>query len=243
VFSLDGIDPGSLERYKDLMGFRHAAVPVTFFYLIAQRAHLATMLTRDFPFRIPGMIHVANELAGHAAMDPRARLTVTTDLDIAPPDDKGAVYCVLRTVGEQDTGVVFSCTSTYLAQRGQGGKGAARAREPQAALPPMAGWRVQPSTGRGYARVSGDWNPIHLWSWSARMMGLKAPIIHGMHTLGKACAALEEATGHRVVSISARFRAPIGLGAQASLGADTADGSFQVTCNGRSAVTGRFALA
>jgi hypothetical protein len=91
-YRLEGIESGSVRRYNTLLGFAPDAVPLTFLYLIAQRAHLATMLTRDFPFRVPGMIHVANDLVEHAAVDRVGRLVLKTELEIAPPDGKGAVH-------------------------------------------------------------------------------------------------------------------------------------------------------
>jgi acyl dehydratase len=41
---------------------------------------------------------------------------------------------------------------------------------------------VDNSLARSYARLSGDYNPIHLFTWSARLFGFKQPIIHGMWT-------------------------------------------------------------
>jgi acyl dehydratase len=126
--------------------------------------------------------------------------------------------------------------------RGQRGSGTPRgpAAEP---LPGLARWSLAPSAGRAYAGVSGDWNPIHLWPWSARLMGLKAPIIHGMHTVGKACALLQANSGRRISSISARFKAPVALPAEVALSADLAAGCYAVHSAGREAVSGEFAWA
>ena len=41
----------------------------------------------------------------------------------------------------------------------------------------FGGWTVAHDAGRRYAALSGDCNPIHLWPWSARLMGMRAPII------------------------------------------------------------------
>lgn len=41
---------------------------------------------------------------------------------------------------------------------------------------------VDNSLARSYARLSGDYNPIHLFTWSARLFGFEQPIIHGMWT-------------------------------------------------------------
>jgi acyl dehydratase len=94
--------------------------------------------------------------------------------------------------------------------------------------------------GRAYARISGDWNPIHLWTWSARLMGMKRPIIHGMHTLARACAELEQACGRRILALEGRFRAPAPLGSELVLGADLAAGSFAVGGGGRVVAEGSF---
>jgi acyl dehydratase len=91
--------------------------------------------------------------------------------------------------------------------------------------------------------VSGDWNPIHLWTWSARLMGMRRPIIHGMHTLARACAELEQASGRRVVALDGRFKAPAPLGSELLLGADLAACRFHVGAGGRPVAEGDFRLA
>ena len=45
-------------------------------------------------------------------------------------------------------------------------------------------------TGIRYAKVSGDWNPHHLYPWSARLLGYRSPIAHGLWTLARAVAVV-----------------------------------------------------
>ncbi len=47
------------------------------------------------------------------------------------------------------------------------------------------------NTGRRYAAASGDYNPHHLFWWSALPMGFSRPIAHGMWTLSAALHELE----------------------------------------------------
>jgi len=82
---------------------------------------------------------------------------------------------------------------------------------------PLAEWPRAQEAGRRYAALSGDWNPIHLWPWSARLMGMRTPIIHGAHTMAQACAHLERTGQGRLASVWCRFRSPLPLGAQAKL--------------------------
>lgn len=243
TYEVAGIDAGQLGKYDAALGFRGHGVPVTFYYLLAQRAHLATMLAQRFPFRIPGIIHVENTLQQHAEPDGSKPIRLDTTASILPPGPNGAVHCVFETRGMQAGKLVFTCSSNYLAVRGQRtGKSGSR-HEPAQPGNVVGGWTLDPSSGRAYASVSGDWNPIHLWPATARLMGLRVPIIHGMHTVAKACATLEGASGKKVILVSARFRSPIPLPGEARLAADLSGGTYAVLCGNRPAVEGTFATA
>lgn len=44
---------------------------------------------------------------------------------------------------------------------------------------------VRQDTGVRYAKATADWNPHHLFPWTAKLMGFRAPIAHGMWTLAR----------------------------------------------------------
>ena len=50
---------------------------------------------------------------------------------------------------------------------------------------------VDSGTGLRYAAISGDYNPHHLYPWTARVAGYKQPMAHGMWTLAKALAVVQ----------------------------------------------------
>jgi hypothetical protein len=60
TYILDRIDPHQLRRYRRALGFRDEGIPLTYYYLLAQRAHIATMLDDAFPFRLPATVHTEN---------------------------------------------------------------------------------------------------------------------------------------------------------------------------------------
>jgi acyl dehydratase len=239
-YLLASIDEEHVAYYREALGFGGRHLPLTYYYLLAQRAHLATMLGAAFPFRLVGAIHVDNALRAGIAPAAGRPLELATAVRIDAPAANGAVHAHLDTQATQDGSLVFACRSTYLVVRGGRGGGARPAGQEAPLLAPLAAWQLAPASGRDYASLSGDWNPIHLWPWSARLMGLKAPIIHGMHTLGRACAELERAGGRPVTRLDGRFRAPIALGGTAALAASLADGRYAVEVGGRLAVEGRF---
>jgi acyl dehydratase len=78
-----------------------------------------------------------------------------------------------------------------------------------------ARWELPADAGVRYARASGDWNPIHLWSWTARPLGFRRPILHGFCTAALVAHTLSarlwggDPTALRRFRIA--FRAPLSL--------------------------------
>jgi hypothetical protein len=242
-YRLDRIDADHVRRYSDAFGFPAGPVPLTYLYLLAQRAQLATMLDRATPFRIVGLIHVSNDLAMHCEVSTDAPLVLVTTLSMLEPGANGAVECVLETVASADATTVFTCTSRYLIKRGQRAKHASASPSVAPVGDVVGEWVVTAHAGRRYAALSGDWNPIHLWPWSARLMGMHAPIIHGMETMARVCAALEQSTDRRVTSLACGFKRAVPLGASATLMACEVPDSFVVLCSDRVAVEGMLGYA
>lgn len=244
-YTLTRLDLAHVARYRAALGFTSDAVPLTYWYLPVQRAHMATLLSDGFPYRLAGIVHVENELIAHAPAPVDTAIVLATRIDILPPTASGAVYCALETVGSADGERIFTCTSKYLAKRSPFGARSGKAkgkRAPIAAGAVIDSWTLGPSSGRGYARVSGDWNPIHLTRWSARLMGLPAPIIHGMHSVARTCAALEARAGRQVTALSVRFTAPVPLGEAVVLKEGERADSYVLFCAGVPAAAGTFAL-
>ncbi len=239
TWRLERIDLDHVRRYNAAFGFAGDAIALTFLYLLAQRAQLATMLAGPIPFRIPGLIHVENRLAMQGPVVPDAPLAVTTSLQLPSAAPNGALHCVLETRAFDGERPVFSCDSTYLIRRGSRSGRATPPPEPPRGQA-LGGWTVAHDAGRRYAALSGDCNPIHLWPWSARLMGMRAPIIHGAHTLAKACSLLQESTGRDIAAVWCRFRQPVALGADVALREGDSDGEFTVMCDGRIAMEGRY---
>ena len=237
-YRLDRLDADHVRRYSDAFGFPAGPVPLTYLYLLAQRAQLATMLDRMIPFRIVGLIHVSNDLAMHCEVRTDAPLVLVTTLSMPERAANGAIECVLETVASADGQTVFSCTSRYLIKRGQRAKHAAASPSVAPVGDVVGEWVVAADAGRRYAALSGDWNPIHLWRWSARLMGMHAPLIHGMETMARVCAALEQSTDRRATSLTCHFKRAVPLGASATLMDCEVPGSFVVLCSGRVAVEG-----
>jgi len=82
---------------------------------------------------------------------------------------------------------------------------------------------VSPGVGRQYARVSGDFNPIHIADLAARFFGFKRAIAHGMWTLARCAAEIGETAFSQPCALDVAFKRPISFRARTVLESWKAD--------------------
>jgi hypothetical protein len=79
--------------------------------------------------------------------------------------------------------------------------------------------------GRRYGLVSGDINPIHLSALTAKMLGFRKAIAHGMWTKARALATLMPREPVEQAEAMVEFKTPLFLPARASLWAAREEGN------------------
>ena len=223
------IDRGHLADYDRVCGFRLGdALPPTYIHVLAFPLALSLMTDRSFPFGVLGLVHIENVIEHLRPV----RADETLDLRVFPDDlrdhEKGKAVDLIaeaRSEGE----LVWRGTSTYLRRGGGGGNGdgdsgGGKKKKPKDTGPPTpkAIWTVPGDTGRRYADVSGDRNPIHLHPLSAKAFGMPGAIAHGMWVKARCLAALE-GTLPAAYEAQVSFMAPMVLPAKAAF-ADWAEG-------------------
>ncbi|MFI7583186.1 MaoC/PaaZ C-terminal domain-containing protein [Kocuria sp. M1N1S27] len=151
-----------------------------------------SVLTRpDFPLPVLGMVHLANEVEHRGAVAVGEDLTVTASAERLRPHRAGAQVDVVARLAREDGEPVWTGRSTYLA-KGVRVPGTVDDAPRGEFVPPAptGQWRLPARTGRDYAAASGDWNPIHLSGPSARALGMKGTIAHGMYSASRALAGI-----------------------------------------------------
>lgn len=189
------VDRDHLAAYTRVCGYRLTDVlPSTYVHVLTFPLQIALMADRRFPFALPGLVHVANRTEQTRVVTADERLDLTVRTADLRPHRKGRQFDVVaeaRVAGE----LVWSGASTYLRRGGGGSEDAdevALPLEPPAEDADAARWKVPADTGRRYAAVSGDRNPIHLSPLTSRLFGFSRPIAHGMWTAARALAAIED---------------------------------------------------
>jgi acyl dehydratase len=89
--------------------------------------------------------------------------------------------------------------------------------------PTSAEWRLDGGLGRRYGGVSGDRNPIHMHSLTAKPLGFPAAIAHGMWTKARCLAALDGRLPD-AFGVEVRFRKPILLPSKVEFASAERDG-------------------
>ncbi|OLF04539.1 hypothetical protein BLA60_40320 [Actinophytocola xinjiangensis] len=216
------VDVAHLAAYDRVCGFRLTDdLPATYPHVLTFPLQIKLMTAADFPFPLAGSVHVANRITQTRPLTLADRLDLRVRAENLRDHPRGRQFDVVSTATVSGQ-TVWTDTSTYLRRTGGGERDRSERAEPPA---PRALWRVPADTGRRYAEVSGDRNPIHLHPLTARLFGFPRAIAHGMWTKARCLAALEgRLPGAYTVDV--RFKLPVLLPATVAFHAQ--DGEFSL---------------
>jgi MaoC dehydratase-like protein len=230
------VDRANLAAYDRVCGYRLSdELPVTYPHVLVFGLQVALMTAADFPFGMIGLVHVANRISQTRPLRADEPLVLRTRARNLRPHDRGTQFDLASEV-LADGEPVWSETSTYLRRERSAERSADRTQRPPDR--PVAVWRVPADTGRRYADVSGDRNPIHLSPLTARLFGFRRAIAHGMWSMAR-CLAGYEGELPAAVTVDVRFQTPMALPATVAL-TEHGDGfTLADRRSGRPHVTGR----
>lgn len=226
-----------LEAYQALVGDTvRSTLPSVFVHGTVFPVAMSVLAARNFPLPLLGMVHLSNQVEHLRPIGVDETLDVRAWAQKLRNHHAGTVVDVVCEASI-DGDVVWVGTSTYLAKGVWSGPKPERRgdREPFTAPRQTGAWRLGAGTGREYAAVLGDYNPIHLGALPARALGMKRQIAHGMFLAGKALAQTAPRAGGYHWDIV--FEAPVLLPSTVAFGVTTTDAllSFE----GWNAATGR----
>lgn len=212
------LDAAHIARYAAVCGFSAAhGVPMTYPHLLGFPLQLMLMTESAFPYPVIGLVHLCNTIRQHQRLQAGERVRVEVRPRRLFQHARGQAFAIETTIVKARA-VVWESLSTYLRVGVPSPQGA-----PLIALPavpdlsPDGRWDAPADTGRRYAEVSGDWNPIHVSSIGAKLFGFAHPIAHGMWTKARALAALLPAAPLTEGEVTAEFKTPLSLPGAATL--------------------------
>lgn len=207
-------NPERVMAYRDVCGEGPPdRMPPVYPHVLATPLQLNLLDSDDFPLSLAGLVHLGQAIEWRQPL----RVDDTVDIECVmngpQPCDHGWMFrmdTALRRAGD----LVWKEEVSFLKpDPSRRARPARRGKEGDATrFVPLLHMQFPENTGRRYARVSGDWNPIHLWPITAKQFGFRQPIAHGMYSLAR-CLAVLEARGVDFVGkrLDAHFRAPVML--------------------------------
>jgi acyl dehydratase len=220
------IERGHVDAYAAVCGFpTKDIVPLPYPHLLAFPLQMAIMSDPAFPAPAIGTVHLENSITAHRPIAMGETVGVTTSVGRARAHPKGTIYEFL-TVVTADGENVWEETATYLRRgRGDAASSGSAVSDIGNAQPNGIVWKLPGDLGRQYAAVSGDHNPIHLYTLTAKALGFPRQIAHGMWTLARCVAALENRLPDSV-RVDVAFKKPVLLPGSVAFGSTPVDAGY-----------------
>ncbi|PTS98592.1 MaoC/PaaZ C-terminal domain-containing protein [Pseudomonas sp. HMWF006] len=212
------VDAQKLAAYRKVCGFADdGLLPPTYPHILAFALQMQLLTEKDFPFPLLGLIHLSNCIRVVRPMGGISRAQVSVRVLNLQPHPKGATFDVLTTLDDQ-LGPLWEAESRMLCRGVKlAGESPEQDWEPAQTLVEVAHWKAPTDIGRQYARVSGDYNPIHLSAASAKVFGFPTAIAHGLWNKARTLAALADHLPRANLEITVHFRKPVRLPSEVTL--------------------------
>lgn len=190
------IKAGEVTAYCDVTAIEKYGIPITYPFSFMFPLQLALLTHPKWPLRAVGMVHLGVHITSHGVLAPdkpyKAICSVKAHLRTA----LGIEFVMELTLTSPEGQTLWKCASKVLSRERRERK-RPRQATPDTATNDHREWRrvggfvARADDARRYARVSGDWNPIHLGWLGARVFGFPRPVAHGMWTLARTLGEAE----------------------------------------------------
>ncbi len=178
----------------------------------------------DYPLH--KIMNAGVRIEAHAPLPTGEPLRVRARLEDIDDNGRRALirFRVVTGTASAPDAVVGFITALVPLGRGKGGDKGEKKKEP-ALVPETAReigfWRIGPGAGLDFAKLTGDFNPVHWLGPYAHAFGFRGCILHGFSTAARAVEGLNRAVlagaADRVRVFDARFTRPLVLPAKVGL--------------------------
>ncbi|WP_347505874.1 MaoC family dehydratase [Pseudomonas anguilliseptica] len=212
------VDPKHLARYRQICGFADDhLLPATYPHILAFALQMQLLTDKRFPFPLLGLVHLENHIRVLRPLGGLGPFTVSVQGQNLQPHDKGVTFSLITQLHDQ-LGLLWEGDSRILCRALRlDGKPTEREAETALAQTTLVHWRAPTDIGRRYARIAGDYNPIHLFAATAKLFGFPRAIAHGLWNKGRALAELGTRLPAAGYAVSMRFQKPVLLPAEVRL--------------------------
>lgn len=224
------VDTGNLAAYCHATGLRFGdSLPVTYPFALTFPTVMQLLTARDFPFAAVGSVHMENVIERTREISVSEPLDIRTYMENLREHPKGLVVDAITeiSVGRE---LVWRQTSSFMHQQRTSLSGGPKPepKPEEVPPPPLRTLRVDQAQIHRYAAASGDRNPIHMSSLSAKAFGFPRAIAHGMWSAAAILGAIEGRIP-AATTYSVKFGKPILLPSTINVYADQVEGGWDLS--------------
>jgi acyl dehydratase len=207
-------DAKQLAAYNKVCGFKDSEIlPITFPQVMAFSLPMVLMADDKFPLPMLGIVHVRNSIRQTRPLRADESYTVLARITESRRVRAGLEFDIVTdfTLGDE---TLYTSVMTAIYRISEGKKSGAAKPKSEAPVQQLTEYRsfdVPADMGRRYAAAGKDYNPIHLTALSAKMFGFKRAIAHGMWSLARCAALLQEAGAPEPKELLVQFKQPLFL--------------------------------
>ena len=219
-----------LEGYRKVCGIEdNGVLPILYPNVLTLGVQLSMLVHPAFPLKMLGTVHNRNHVFQKRAIRPDEVMDVTCTLEDSRILKQGIEFDVVTRVeigGER----VWESISGYLsrAKFSEFGEPSPLAQLPDLAEPVSeSAYRLPKDLGRSYAKVTGDYNPIHISNILAKVFGFPRAIIHGMWSAANGAARVQTPPTDAPSRYDVIFKGPVFIGSNTVLKVNSGEGGVQ----------------
>ncbi|MES2684023.1 MAG: MaoC/PaaZ C-terminal domain-containing protein [Pseudomonadota bacterium] len=207
--------------YNKVCGLPEGTLAITYPQVVAAPLHMHVMLQPSFPLPLLGIVHLRNQITQNAPLSLGTPYDVRVQIGESRRSKLGIEVDVLTSY-LADGETLWSATTTVLHRiKTKERSGRAAPAAPAAVTAQYLPFDVPADTGRRYAPVAQDYNPIHLYPITAKALGFDRAIAHGMwsvaRSLGLLLAPYLAAQGGNPARLDIQFKQPLLLPGRVTL--------------------------
>jgi hypothetical protein len=222
-------DPARLSAFLDICACGDSdnlpvAFPETLFLTLMARI----VTSEHFPLSPLGLIHMSQTIESLEPIDPTSPLDLRCSLAGRRKTKKGVeIDCALEVTASST--LAWKGTTTFLSRSKKTRSRKKSSKQRSTPPEPESTFTLPANTGRRFAAASSDYNPHHLTVLTARLIGYRRPIAHGMWTLSRCLSELESDHDLSTFTIRADFKKPIYLPGKVGFSRIAPSGGSMVT--------------
>lgn len=199
-------------------------LPICYPHVMAGTMHMNMLAHKVFPIRLLGALHLKNRITQFRPIKPSETVDIDAKIGDFRLTEKGVEFDFVTDVTVQGE-LVWQEITIYFVRGKFGGKETPSETKSfdldslnDASI--IHEWHIPNSRGKAYAKICGDYNPIHMSPLAAKMFGFKRDIAHGFGVIAQAIdysSALDDMSDGAAVQVDVVFKGPVFLGSDVTV--------------------------